>query len=59
MYIKHKNIDNKGSTGFNKITVELETEKIIELKTYSAISGEFINLVRTSTAIRGLFSTNS
>ena len=28
-------------------------------KTYSAISGECINLVRTSTAITGLFSTNS
>lgn len=28
-------------------------------KTYSEISGELINFVRTSTAMRGLFSTNS
>lgn len=27
--------------------------------THSEISGEFISLIRTSTAIRGLFSTNS
>lgn len=26
MYIKHKNPDNKGNAGFNKIAVELEME---------------------------------
>lgn len=33
--------------------------RAIKTKSYSAISGEFTNLMRTSTAITGLFSTRS